>query len=274
MVDATQIARTNLAKCRVAIHRVPVSGRPESRLTRLCQGPFPVSALVEAIRPVAVRVAVLGARPGAGIVDTLASDRCLPLVYAWQGRSGHDRHNTDPIAGRSGSGRRRRRPRSGLCPLSTRTRANSTSRTKGASHRRYASRRGRPATKWAQLKVLPALFLYPNSHSHHPVFAKGFVRVVRERGGGDRVYASAVTAASELCTWSRSIRSRGAGCDHGSRSLGARTTRSHAAVGVASQCAPRLVAIGRWRTAPPVREAPIRERRGWKGSRRCGRRNP
>lgn len=99
-MDCTQIAWTNLAKCRVAIHLGSQQRSAEARLTRLCQGTFPVSALVEAIRPVAVLVAVLGARPGGRIVTSWGSDEWQPLVYAWQGQSGHDRHNTDPDARR------------------------------------------------------------------------------------------------------------------------------------------------------------------------------
>jgi hypothetical protein len=95
-MDPTEIAWTNLAKCRVAIHLGSRQRSAESRLTRLCQGAFPVSAVVEAIRPVAVLVAVLAARPGSGIVSSWSSDSCQPLVYTWQGQSGHDRHNTDP----------------------------------------------------------------------------------------------------------------------------------------------------------------------------------
>jgi hypothetical protein len=54
--------------------------------------------LVEAIRPVAVLVAVLRAGTDGDLVTRWSSPSCSPLVFSWQGQSGHDRHNTDPEA--------------------------------------------------------------------------------------------------------------------------------------------------------------------------------
>lgn len=91
-----EIAWTNLAKCRVPIHSGDRARRAEQHLTRLCQAEFaPVSDLVERIRPVAVLVAVLKAGSGGPIVSSWESPNASPLVFTWQGQSGHDRHNTD-----------------------------------------------------------------------------------------------------------------------------------------------------------------------------------
>jgi hypothetical protein len=97
-MDRTQIAWTNLAKCRVSLDRGPKQRAAEGKLTRLCQRAFPMNELVEAIRPVAVLVAVLRAGPDGDIVTRWSSPSCSPLVFSWQGQSGHDRHNTDPEA--------------------------------------------------------------------------------------------------------------------------------------------------------------------------------
>ena len=97
-MDLTQIAWANLAKCRVSIDLGSKQRKAEGCLQRLCQGTFPIAELVEAIRPVVVLVASLNARSGGEIVDAWKSPSCAPLVYAWQGQSGHDRHNTDPQA--------------------------------------------------------------------------------------------------------------------------------------------------------------------------------
>ncbi len=99
-MSSTQIAWTNLAKCRVSIDRGAAERASQATLTRLCQRQFPARELVEAIRPAAVLVAVLGARPGGDLVETWHSPRAAPLVFAWQGQSGHDRMNTDPAARR------------------------------------------------------------------------------------------------------------------------------------------------------------------------------
>lgn len=91
----TEIAWTNLAKCRLAVHRGNRSA--ETELTRLCQMEFaPMAELIEAIRPELVLVAVLNATSGGGIVSTWNSPSTSPLVYSWHGQSGHDRHNRDP----------------------------------------------------------------------------------------------------------------------------------------------------------------------------------
>jgi len=99
-LDIGQIAWANLAKCRVAIDRGSAQRSAEGKLTRLCQRQFPAADLIEVLRPAAVLVAVLRARPGGGIVTSWGSESCAPLVFAWQGQSGHDRHNTAPGARR------------------------------------------------------------------------------------------------------------------------------------------------------------------------------
>jgi hypothetical protein len=93
-MDLTQIAWANLAKCRVSLELGPRQRAAEAPLQRLCQKAFPVSELVEAIRPTLVLVASLNAREGGPIVRTWRSESCAPLVFTWQGQSGHDRHNT------------------------------------------------------------------------------------------------------------------------------------------------------------------------------------
>lgn len=95
-----EIAWTNLAKCPVSIDRGSRVRAAERELTRLCQRAFPTAQLVEAIRPAAVLVAVLAGREGGDIVATWRSPSCSPLVWSWQGQSGHDRHNTAPWARR------------------------------------------------------------------------------------------------------------------------------------------------------------------------------
>ena len=95
------IAWTNLAKCRVAIHLGGQTRTAEATLQPFCQRDFaPVSELVEAIRPALVLACVLNARQGGGIVSSWASPSASPLVFSWQGQSGHDRHNRDPQARR------------------------------------------------------------------------------------------------------------------------------------------------------------------------------
>ena len=76
----------------------PNTRAAEATLTRLCQRAYPIAELAEALRPAAVLVAVLGGRPGGDIVSRWSSPTWSPLVYAWQGQSGHDRHNTAPGA--------------------------------------------------------------------------------------------------------------------------------------------------------------------------------
>lgn len=97
-MDRTQIAWANLAKCRVSIDRGSKQRAAEGVLTPMCQRQYPMADLVEASRPVAVLVAVLQARPGGDIVRSWSSQTCSPVVYTWQGQSGHDRHNTAPGA--------------------------------------------------------------------------------------------------------------------------------------------------------------------------------
>ena len=89
-----EIAWTNLAKCRVAIHRGSSVRRAEAKLTRLCQREFaPVSKLVDAIRPGLVLCCVLHADD---IVSSWDSPSASPPVYCWHGKTGHDLNNTDP----------------------------------------------------------------------------------------------------------------------------------------------------------------------------------
>ena len=96
-MSRTDIAWTNLAKCRVAIHRGNKTRTAWRQLTPLCQQEFsPVGQLVEAIRPGLVLTCVLNAKTGGGIVSSWKSESSSPLVFSWQGQSGHDRHNTDP----------------------------------------------------------------------------------------------------------------------------------------------------------------------------------
>jgi hypothetical protein len=97
-MDETKVAWTNLAKCKCAIHLGSTQRAAQANLVRLCQQEFPVRDLVEAIRPVAVLVSVLNAKANGPIVSTWRSASCDPLVFTWQGQSGHDRHNTDPNA--------------------------------------------------------------------------------------------------------------------------------------------------------------------------------
>jgi hypothetical protein len=85
-MDASRIAWTHLTNCCVAIHPGSRKRSAESRLTRLCQSPSPVSVLA----------AVLGARSGGRIVGSWDSDHWHPLVDARQGQSGHAPNETDP----------------------------------------------------------------------------------------------------------------------------------------------------------------------------------
>ena len=95
----SDIAYTNLAKCRVPIDKGTQARQAESRLTRLCQSEFiPMREIVDIVQPAAVLVSVLGAGRNGDIVESWDGERSSPLVYAWQGQSGHDRHNTDPTA--------------------------------------------------------------------------------------------------------------------------------------------------------------------------------
>jgi hypothetical protein len=100
-LSVTEIAWTNLAKCRVPIHADDGARSAQEHLTRLCQADFaPVGDLVDHIRPVAVLIAVLKAGSGGPIVSSWESPSASPLVFTWQGQSGHDRHNADPQARR------------------------------------------------------------------------------------------------------------------------------------------------------------------------------
>lgn len=97
----TEVAWTNLAKCRVSIHRGATARSAEAALTRLCQRDFaPMSELVEAIRPAIVLTSVLHAGRDGDIVTAWDAPSSSPVVFSWQGQSGHDRHNRDPHARR------------------------------------------------------------------------------------------------------------------------------------------------------------------------------
>lgn len=84
-MDLTQIAWTNLAKC-----RYPRPGSPPDKLLVYCQGTFPMREVVDAIRPRAVLCCVLQAHEGGSIVKTWNSDHAQPLVFTW-----HGLHSTD-----------------------------------------------------------------------------------------------------------------------------------------------------------------------------------
>ena len=98
-MGVSDVAYTNLAKCRVSIDQGAQVRRAEATLTRLCQREFiPMRRIVDIVEPVVILVAVLNAGRNGDIVESWDGQRCSPLVYAWQGQSGHDRHNTDPRA--------------------------------------------------------------------------------------------------------------------------------------------------------------------------------
>jgi hypothetical protein len=93
--EPTEIASTNLAKCRASIDRGAKERAAERTVTRFCQPDLaPIGALVAAIRPAAVLCCVLDAN---SFVGTWRSHRDDPAVYIWLGLTGHDRHNTDPV---------------------------------------------------------------------------------------------------------------------------------------------------------------------------------
>ena len=97
-MSMADVAWTNLAKCRVAIHLGNKQRSAEARLTRLCQREFvPIRELIEAICPALVLTCVLNAKPNGDIVSSWDSPSVSPLVFSWQGQSGHDRHNRDPL---------------------------------------------------------------------------------------------------------------------------------------------------------------------------------
>lgn len=85
-MDHTQIAWTNLAKC-----RYPLTGSPPPKLLAHCQGAFPIREVVDAIRPRAVLCCVLRAEEGGPIVDTWKSQHADPLVFTWHGLHSTDR---------------------------------------------------------------------------------------------------------------------------------------------------------------------------------------
>ncbi len=90
-LDLTQIAWTNLAKCRAPIHRGAAEQRAEAKLTRLCQRDFcPMSDLIDLIRPQIVLTCVLRAGREGGIVSSWNGKLASPRVYAWHGRNGLD----------------------------------------------------------------------------------------------------------------------------------------------------------------------------------------
>jgi hypothetical protein len=89
-IDSTQVAWSNLAKCRAN------DGLDSAHLTKLCilcQHQFPVAELVEAIRPVAVLICVIAADPsreGEVVATWKPNDGRRPYVFAFEGRNGRD----------------------------------------------------------------------------------------------------------------------------------------------------------------------------------------
>lgn len=85
-----QIAFTNLAKC-----RIPYPSRVSPyKMIRLCQEQFPVDDLLERIQPRVILLSVLPAAREGDLVESWSASNCRPKLIAWQGRTGHDRHNT------------------------------------------------------------------------------------------------------------------------------------------------------------------------------------
>lgn len=79
-MDRREIAYGNLAKCRARdVDTV--------RLARVCQAVFPASEMVAALRPAAVVVAVVSARPGGGTVRTWRGNGYEPFVWTFEGRN-------------------------------------------------------------------------------------------------------------------------------------------------------------------------------------------
>lgn len=84
-MDLTQIAWTNLAKC-----RYPLRGSPPNELLAHCQRTFPIQDVVDAIRPKVVLCCVLRAHEEGTIVKTWNSQHAQPLVFTWNGRNSTD----------------------------------------------------------------------------------------------------------------------------------------------------------------------------------------
>jgi hypothetical protein len=84
------IAWTNFAKCRVPEQRSKTYRNP-SKVVNYCQGDYPISEVVEAIRPVAVLTCVKNAYEGGGIVRAWRTANAAPVVFTWHGLHGTDR---------------------------------------------------------------------------------------------------------------------------------------------------------------------------------------
>ena len=98
-MGVSDIVYTNLAKCRVPIDRGSNERNAQEKLIRLCQRDFiPMREIVDIVKPTAVLVCVLYAGRNGDIVKSWDGENCSPLVYSWQGQSGHNRHNRDPRA--------------------------------------------------------------------------------------------------------------------------------------------------------------------------------
>ena len=88
-LNASEIAWTNLAKCRVPIHLGTKAQQAEARLTSLCQREFiPMRDIVEILKPDLVLVSVLHAGRSGNIIEGWDVKNHSPLVYSWQGRNG------------------------------------------------------------------------------------------------------------------------------------------------------------------------------------------
>jgi len=86
------IAFTNLAKC-----RMPYPSDVSSiALAKLCQEQFPIRDVLDRLRPRLVLLSVLPAARDGEVVRSWRTPDAQPTVIAWHGRTGHDRHNTEP----------------------------------------------------------------------------------------------------------------------------------------------------------------------------------
>jgi hypothetical protein len=88
--DISQIAWTNFAKCRVPEQRNVLYQNP-SAVVAFCQRDYPITEVVEAIRPIAVLTCVKNAYEGGPIIRTWRTSSVEPLVFTWHGLHGTDR---------------------------------------------------------------------------------------------------------------------------------------------------------------------------------------
>lgn len=80
-LDVRQLAWTNLAKCRAS---------DGMKVMPLCQAEYPITDVIEAIRPTTVLIGVKHAYAGGDIVQTWRSASANPRVWTWDGRQGKD----------------------------------------------------------------------------------------------------------------------------------------------------------------------------------------